>query len=298
MRVGLFPGQGIPASIVLDGLPEGDSLVAEAQMALGYPLGRRVKITARRKGALLATELAQPAIFVASVRSWRGSDDHYDFFAGHSLGEYSALVASGAMSFVDALDVVKVRGEAMNAASRSAPGSMVALIGLGLEDAAGIAERAGVAVANDNSPDQVVLAGPEAGLEKAASLVSDMGARSVLLEVAGPFHTTAMGAAADELRSVLDSIVIREPSAPVISNVTAEPYGSSSEIKDLLVAQLTHRVRWRESIERLWSEGARDFVDLGPGRVVGGLAAKTTRGLRERGTGSAGSQRKEVHVGA
>jgi [acyl-carrier-protein] S-malonyltransferase len=288
VRAGLFPGQGIPAGTVLEGLPEDDPLVTEAQMTLGYPLRRRVKITARRKGALLATELAQPAIFVASVRGWRESDSHFDFYAGHSLGEYSALVAGGALSFTDALEVVRVRGEAMNAASKTAPGSMVAVLGMGVDAAAEIAERAGVKVANDNAPDQVVLAGPEEGLEKAATLVSEAGARSVLLEVSGPFHTEGVASAADDLRGILASVDIRQPSVPVISNVTGRPHGSPDEIKELLVAQLTHPVRWRESVEFLWAQGARDFVDFGPGKVVAGLASRITRNLKK----------KEVPVGA
>jgi [acyl-carrier-protein] S-malonyltransferase len=273
---------------VLEGLPEDDPLVTEAQMTLGYPLRRRVKITARRKGALLATELAQPAIFVASVRAWREADAHFDFYAGHSLGEYSALVAGGALSFTDAIEIVRVRGEAMNAASKTAPGSMVAVLGMGVDAAADIAERAGVKVANDNAPDQVVLAGPEDGLEKAAKLVSDAGARSVLLEVSGPFHTDGVASAADDLREVLASVDIRQPSVPVISNVTGRPYGSPDEIKELLVTQLTHPVRWRESVEFLWAQGARDFVDFGPGKVVAGLASRITRDLKK----------KEVPVGA
>jgi [acyl-carrier-protein] S-malonyltransferase len=273
---------------VLEGLPEDNPLVTEAQMTLGYPLRRRVKITARRKGALLATELAQPAIFVASVRAWREADAHFDFYAGHSLGEYSALVAGGALSFTDALEIVSVRGEAMNAASKNAPGSMVAVLGMGVDTAANIAERAGVKVANDNAPDQVVLAGPEAGLEKAAALVSEAGARSVLLEVSGPFHTEGVAAAADDLRRVLTSVDVRQPEVPVISNVTGRPYGSPDEIKELLVTQLTHPVRWRESVEFLWSQGARDFVDFGPGKVVAGLASRITRNLKK----------KEVPVGA
>jgi [acyl-carrier-protein] S-malonyltransferase len=288
VRAGLFPGQGIPAGTVLEGLPEDDPLVTEAQMTLGYPLRRRVKITARRKGALLATELAQPAIFVASVRGWREADAHFDFYAGHSLGEYSALVAGGALSFTDALEIVRVRGEAMNAASKTAPGSMIAVLGMGVEAATEIAERAGVKVANDNAPDQVVLAGPEEGLEKAATLVSDAGARSVLLEVSGPFHTEGVASAADDLRGVLASVDIRQPSVPVISNVTGRPYGSPDEIKELLVTQLTHPVRWREGVEFLWAQGARDFVDFGPGKVVAGLASRITRDLKK----------KEVPVGA
>jgi [acyl-carrier-protein] S-malonyltransferase len=288
VRAGLFPGQGIPAATVLEGLPEDDSLITEAQMTLGYPLRRRVKITARRKGALLATELAQPAIFVASVRSWRDADAHFDFYAGHSLGEYSALVAGGALSFTDALKIVSVRGEAMNAASKNAPGSMVAVLGMGVDAAAAIAEKAGVQVANDNAPDQVVLAGPEEGLEKAATLVSEAGARSVLLEVSGPFHTEGVAAAADDLRQVLTSVDFRQPEVPVISNVTGRPYGSPDEIRELLVTQLTHPVRWRESVEFLWAQGARDFVDFGPGKVVAGLATRITRNLKK----------KEVPVGA
>jgi len=288
VRAGLFPGQGIPAATVLEGLPEDDSLITEAQMTLGYPLRRRVKITARRKGALLATELAQPAIFVASVRSWRDADAHFDFYAGHSLGEYSALVAGGALSFTDALKIVSVRGEAMNAASKNAPGSMVAVLGMGVDAAAAIAEKAGVQVANDNAPDQVVLAGPEEGLEKAATLVSEAGARSVLLEVSGPFHTEGVAAAADDLRQVLTAVDFRQPEVPVISNVTGRPYGSPDEIRELLVTQLTHPVRWRESVEFLWSQGARDFVDFGPGKVVAGLATRITRNLKK----------KEVPVGA
>jgi [acyl-carrier-protein] S-malonyltransferase len=288
VRAGLFPGQGIPAGTVLEGLPENDPLVTEAQMTLGYPLRRRVKITARRKGALLATELAQPAIFVASVRAWREADAHFDFYAGHSLGEYSALVAGGALSFTDAIEIVRVRGEAMNAASKTAPGSMVAVLGMGVDAAADIAERAGVKIANDNAPDQVVLAGPEEGLEKAAKLVSDAGARSVLLEVSGPFHTDGVASAADDLREVLASVDIRQPSVPVISNVTGRAYGSPDEIKELLVTQLTHPVRWRESVEFLWAQGAREFVDFGPGKVVAGLASRITRDLKK----------KEVPVGA
>ena len=288
MRAGLFPGQGIPAGTVLEWLPEDDSLITEAQMTLGYPLRRRVKITARREGALLATELAQPAILVASVRSWRDADAHFDFYAGHSLGEYSALVAADALSFTDALQIVSVRGEAMNAASKETPGSMVALLGMGIDAAGEIADQAGVQVANDNAPDQVVLAGSEEGLEKAATLVSDAGARSVLLEVSGPFHTEGVAAAAADLREALDSVDIRQPTVPVISNVTGRPYGSPDEIRELLVTQLTHPVRWRESVEYLWSQGVRDFVDFGPGKVVSGLAARITRSLKK----------EEVPVGA
>jgi [acyl-carrier-protein] S-malonyltransferase len=283
VRAGLFPGQGIHAQTVLEALNQDDSVLEAAQVILGYPLRRRVAIAARRKNATLPTALAQPAIFVASVAAFRrarAADElDWDFFAGHSLGEYAALVASEALSFEDALQVVAVRGEAMQAASRAHPGSMVAVMGLGLEQTEEIAATAGVALANDNAPGQTVLAGSEEGLARAAKLVNERGARSVLLEISGPFHTDAVAGAAPALHNALDAADITTPRVPVISNVTARPYRSTEEIKELLTAQLTSRVRWRESVEHLHSRGARTFQDFGPGRVVAGLAQRVVRSL-------------------
>lgn len=281
MKAALFPGQGIPAKTVLEALDETGAHVTAAERQLGYPLRSKVAIAARRKGALLPTMLAQPAIFVAGIAAFElaGQDLGFDYFAGHSLGEYAALVAAEAMTFEDALEVVRVRGEAMQAASRTNPGSMAAVMGLELAEVEDIAAQADVTVANDNAPGQVVVAGGELALAEVAKLAGGREGRTVLLEVAGPFHTEAVASAVPDLRAVLDSIDVKTPQAPVISNVTARPYSSPTEIRELLVTQLTSRVRWRESIIEMFNSGVRDFTDFGPGRVAAGLAQRVTRSL-------------------
>lgn len=283
MRVGLFPGQGIPATVVLEALAPGHRLLEPASDKLGYDLRKKVEIAARRKGAMLPTVLAQPSIFVAGLMRW--SDEQRagacDYLAGHSVGEYTALVAAGAMSEEQGLDVVRVRADSMEAVSRRGIGGMVAVIGLAFEEATAIAGRAGISVANDNAPGQVVLAGPEEGLTEAASLVRAAGGRSVLLETAGPFHTPGMAPAEKDLEDALGDAEISMPRTPVVSNVSARPYESVDQIRDSLVRQLTAPVRFRESLEWLWSRGVRDFDDLGPGTVVKGLAGRTFRDLEK-----------------
>ena len=283
MKLGLFPGQGIPAQVVFEGLSSQDDLLAAAGDVLGFDLRKRVQIATRRKGAALPTLVAQPAILVAGVIAWRRARNEgrrWDCFAGHSLGEYTALVAAGALEPAGALAAVKVRAVGMEEASKASPGGMAAVLGLDLKRVSDIAEQAGVVVANDNAPGQVVLSGREEGLAQAAEMVRAAGARSVLLEVAGPFHTPAMGAAATGLREALDRIDIRMPGVPVVSNVTAAPYGSPTDIRSLLVQQLTDPVRFRESLERMYREGVTEFEDLGPGTVIGNLAQRTFRSLK------------------
>jgi [acyl-carrier-protein] S-malonyltransferase len=285
MKAGVFPGQGVPAQQVLDALPRGDEHVEQANELLGYDLRARVSIAARREGAPLPTKLAQPAIFVASVRSWRRAADEgatFDAFAGHSLGEYAALVAGGAISFPHALCAVAVRGEAMERAAKASPGGMVALLGLDFDGALEVARRSGCVVANDNAPGQVVLSGTEAGLAAAGAAARDAGGRAILLEVSGAFHSGAVAGAQSALRHALDHVDIRSPHVPVVSNITARPYRAPGEIRRLLVDQVVDRVGWRESMEWLWHEGAREVHDFGPGRVVAGLAEKTFRMLERR----------------
>ena len=281
MKAGLWPGQGIPARTVLEGLPAGHGLIRAARDVLGYDLRRKVEIAGRRKGALLPTALAQPAIFLAGVISWeaRGGKAGCDVLAGHSVGEYAALVAGGALSVEDALGIVKVRADAMEAASRSAGTGMAAVLGLDLDRVCGIAEEAGVAVANDNAPGQVVIAGGEAALTGAATLVRAAGGRSILLETAGAFHTEVMAPAAGPLERALRDARIETPSLPVVSNLTARPYEGPAAIRELLGRQLTSRVRFRESLMWMWTEGVRDFEDFGPGKVAAGMAARTFKVL-------------------
>lgn len=278
MRVGLFPGQGIPSQAVLEALPQGDPLLGTANDILSYDLRRKVEIAARQPKASLPTSLAQPATFTAGIISWRRAQDDgrgCGFWAGHSLGEYAALVAGEAITFEGGLQAVAVRGEAMQEAARTTPGGMAAILGLEFDDANAIAERAGVELVNDNAPGQVVLSGSEEGLAAAAGLVRSAGGRAVLLGVTGPYHTAAMKPAAPALEAALAAIEVRQPSTPVVSNVTARPYSSPDEIRTLLVQQLMTRVRFRESLEWLIEQGADTYEDFGPGRVVAGLAGRT-----------------------
>lgn len=280
MRVGLFPGQGVPVRTVLEHLPEGDPLIARASDILCYDLRKKVQQVARRERALMPTSLSQPAILTASLIGWRDRPDgDVHFLLGHSVGEYAALVAGHSMTFEHALCVVQVRGEAMEKAARATNGGMVAVLGLRLEEVQSLAERAGVLVANDNAPGQVVIAGDEQALAGAASIARECGGRAVRLEVTGPFHTPAVADAAPLLHGALDHISIRSPRVPVISNVNAEPYRAPGEIRKLLVAQLTSQVRFRESLEWLWRAGVREWRDLGPGSIVDTLAKRSFRTL-------------------
>jgi [acyl-carrier-protein] S-malonyltransferase len=288
VRLGLFPGQGIAAKTVLDALPTGDAMLDSASDVCGYDLRRKVEIAGRRKGAALPTSIAQPAIYVASMISLRRAQESADFscFAGHSLGEWSALVAAGAFSFEEGLRCVTARAEAMQVASKSAPGGMAAVLGLDLETVERIARASGVQVGNDNAPGQAVLSGSEEGLARAAAQLRSEGGRSVLLEVSGPFHTVAMSSAAPILRRALSSIEIRAPRVPVISNVTARPHGAPEEIEELLVQQLSSRVRFRESLEWAAEQGVTGWRDFGPGRIVAGLAQRTFDTRAQQGVGA------------
>ncbi len=275
MRAGLFPGQGVRTATVLEALGRAGDVLGEAGDILGYDLLRRVEVAGRGSRRGLPTAVAQPAIYVASVAAHRQAPWDFDVLAGHSLGEYAALTAAGAMSFADGLRCVAARGEAMSACCKAAGGGMAGVIGLSLDEVEELAAEAGVIVANDNAPDQVAVAGDDAGLERIAELARRAGARTVLLGVEGPMHSPVMADAATALAAVLDRIELHEPRPPVVSNVTARPYAGAAEIKDLLVAQVTARVRWRESIRWMWDQGVRDFVDLGPGKVVGPLAQRS-----------------------
>lgn len=284
MRVGLFPGQGIPGRDVAAALSPGDELLEAANELLGYDLRRKVEVAARRKSAPLPTSLAQVAIFVAGLSEWRRAEDDdatVDFLCGHSLGEYTALVAAGGMSFADGLKVVEARGQAMHQAGKLSPGGMVAVLGVDMDTAESVAEQSGTTVANDNAPGQVVLAGPEESLSDAAAAVRTLGGRAVLLEVSGAFHTPAMAPAEDMLGRALGDVEIGDLAIPVVSNVSAEPHGSGDEIRAALVAQLTTRVRFRESLEYVWERGATEPRDFGPGQVVAGLARRTFGALAE-----------------
>lgn len=278
MRAALFPGQGIDARSLLGALGDGDPRVVQAADLLGYDPVGAIERMARQSRTVLPTELAQPAIYVASVAAHEravAENERFDVFLGHSLGEYAALTAGGAISFAHGVRLVAARGEAMAEAAARRSGGMAAVLGLDIDVVERIADANGVVVANDNSPVQAVVSGDEAGLARVARAARAAGARCVRLDVEGAFHSDAMEPAAAALSEALVHTDVRSPRSPVISNRTARPYRAPGEIRKLLSEQLTHRVRFRESVEHAVACGVTDFVDLGPGRVVGRLARQT-----------------------
>ena len=277
MRAALFPGQGVAASAVLDALENGPLLDLANDLA-GTDLVAAVARCAGRARPVLPTAIAQPALVVAGLAAHeRAVAEHgpFELYAGHSVGEYTALAAAGALSYEDALRLVCVRARAMHDAARSAGGGMAAVKGVTTPELEGICESAGAVVGNDNSPAQLVVSGPDGALAEVAPRVRERGGRCLLLAVEGAFHSPAMAPATTTLRDALDRVDLRMPAARVVANVTARPYRAPGEIRSLLVRQLTERVRFRESIEWMGAAGAADFVDLGPGRVVGKLADAT-----------------------
>ena len=197
--------------------------------------------------------------------------------AGHSLGEYTALVATGALSFADGVRVVTIRGEAMQEAADERPGTMAAILGLDDTDADAACRRADadVWVANFNAPGQVVIAGSPEGVTAASSAAKDLGAKKVMqLQVGGAFHTPFMAPARDQLRKAVAEATLRAPDVPVVANIDARAHTDPTEWATLLSAQLSSPVRWRHSIMRLAEDGVDTFVELGPGNVLTGMAKR------------------------
>lgn len=279
MRAALFPGQGVDAASVLAAL-EDAPLLAQANELAGTDLAAAAARCVQRARPVLPTDVAQPALLVAGLAAHERSGP-FDLYAGHSVGEYAALAAAGAVTPEDALRLVCVRGRATRDAARTNGGGMAAVKGIATDELEDVCERAGAVVANDNSPVQLVVSGPEAALAEVAQEVRARGGRCLLLAVEGAFHSPAMAPAAAALADALDHVDLRMPAARVVSNVTARPYRAPGEIRKLLVRQLTERVRFRESIEWMADAGVTDFADLGPGRVAGKLADVTV-GARAR----------------
>lgn len=278
MRAGLFPGQGLDPATVAGALPDDHDLLERATNVLGYDIKRRVKQVANRSRAILPTDLGQPAIFLAGVISFEEAHErgeHFDFLAGHSLGEYTALVAAGSIRFAQGLRLVAARGLYMQRAGARGAGGMAAVLNVPFEDTESLCAETGVVLANDNSPNQVVLSGPAENLSRAALRVRNLGGRIVRLPIDGAYHSSAMEPAVAELAAALAGTEVRSPEIPVVSNVSAAPYRAPGEIRKLLALQLTARVRFRESISWLVDNGVTEFVDMGPGNVVGRLAKAT-----------------------
>lgn len=286
----IFPGQGSQAVGMLadlaDKYPIIEHTFAEASEALGYDLWQLVQKD--EEGKLNQTEFTQPALLTASVALWRlwqqenGSEPA--FLAGHSLGEYSALVAAGVIELSDAVKLVEARGQFMQLAVPEGTGKMAAIIGLDDEkvrDACAVAAQDDVVEAvNYNSPGQVVIAGSAAAVERAMEACKTAGAKRALpLPVSVPSHCALMRPAADKLAHMLESININTPVIPVINNVDVATETEPKAIKDALIRQLYRPVRWTETVQKLKSEDALNLFECGPGNVLCGLAKRIDREL-------------------
>lgn len=294
----LFPGQGAQhVGMGRDLAGEFDvarETFEEADDVLDLPLSRIA--WDGPADALTATHNAQPAILTHSIaahRVVREALGDVGFAAGHSLGEFSAYVAAGAISFADAVRTVRRRGELMHASGEERPGTMAAVLGLDDAGVRGLCERASDAggdcvPANFNSPGQVVISGDVAAVERAVEFAPEAGARrAVRLKVSGAFHSPLMRSARDGLARHLEGVRIGEPAFPVVANVTAEPVRDPALARRLLVEQLTSPVRWAESMRAILDAGITRFLELGPGTVLGGLMRRIERAAEVTGVGTA-----------
>ncbi len=277
----LFPGQGAQAvgmgKALADAFPEARDAFQTADRVLGYSLSG---ICWNGPAEDLKKSVhTQPALLTHSVAAWRlvqAASLTPSYTAGHSLGEYSACVAAGAMSFEDALRVTSRRGELMYQAGLERPGAMAAILGLSREDVeaacADAAEAGIVRAANLNAPGQVVISGEPAAVERACEAAKTRGAkRAIKLEVSGAFHSPLMASAAAGLTEALDGITISDARCPVISNAWAKPVQTADEIRAALREQLLASVRWEESMRLLIESRVEGFVELGTGKVLRGL---------------------------
>ena len=287
----IFPGQGSQhpgmGKNLADKFPAARQVFEEADEALGFALSALCFNGPAEQ--LQLTENTQPAILTTSVAALRVMESEGfpkpDFVAGHSLGEYSALVAAGALSLTDAVRTVRKRGEYMQEAVPVGTGAMAAILGAGVETVvAACAEAAQGEVcsaANINSPNQIVIAGAAAAIDRAIEIVKARGAkRAVKLNVSAPFHCAMMMPAQDRLALDLNELEFKDLAPPIVTNVNAWPINKGAEARDALVRQVSQPVRWLESVEFLATQGVQTFIEIGPGKVLSGLVRQINRELR------------------
>ena len=285
----VFSGQGSQYVGMGRGVVDAHSVAhacwEEADDALGFSLSGLV--AQGPEDVLTLTENAQPAILAYSIVLYRVLQAEKPHVvpvaaAGHSLGEYSALVAAESLGFSDALRLVRLRGQAMQQAVPAGVGGMVAVTGLDPEVVRGLCTD-GVELAAQNSPKQCVVAGPVASLDAFQQRAAEAGARRCMaLKVSAPFHSSALSPAGERLRVALAEVKIRAPRYPVIQNVSASPESDPDQIRENLVKQVSQTVRWTDCVDRMRELGVRDFVELGPGRILSGLIKKCDRKLSTR----------------
>ena len=293
-RAFVFPGQGSQAvgmgRELAEAFPVARHTFQEVDEALGQNLTRLM--FEGPEDQLTLTENAQPALMAMSMAVMRVLEREGGetlpgaaaFVAGHSLGEYSALCAAGALTLADTARLLRLRGQAMQKAVPVGVGAMAAILGADLEAALEIAAAAAqgdvCAAANDNAPGQVVVSGHKAALERAMAIAAERGfKRAILLPVSAPFHCPLMQPAADRMAEALADVAIRAPLVPVVANVTASAVTDPAEIRRLLVEQVTGAVRWRESVLYMKGQGVARVVELGAGKVLAGLVKRIDKDL-------------------
>lgn len=299
-RAFLFPGQGAQTigmgQDLAQAWPAARDVFAEVDAALGENLSDL--IWTGDAARLTLTENAQPALMAMSMATLRALEAEGfvmaadSFVAGHSLGEYSALTAAGALTIADAARLLRLRGRAMQEAVPVGVGAMAALLGLDFETVQQIAQEAAGAevceAANDNDPGQVVVSGHVAAVERAVELAKAKGAkRAVMLPVSAPFHCALMEPAAHVMADALSQVSIAAPKVPVVANVTAQPTQDPEQIRSQLVAQVTGSVRWRETVHYMVGAGVTEFWEIGAGKALIGMVRRIDRAAATRAVGNA-----------
>jgi [acyl-carrier-protein] S-malonyltransferase len=287
----VFPGQGAQyvgmARDFVDNAPGAREMIAAADNVLGVSLSKI--LFEGPEDELRQTRNTQPAIFLHSIVAAKFVTSIAPaMVAGHSLGEYSALVAAGALSFEDGLKLVRLRGELMQHAGEIQKGTMAAVVGLPSDKVEALCTEASAAgivqPANFNSPGQIVISGSVEGVRAAMDLARQAGAKMVKeLVVSGAFHSPLMESAREGLKEALDRTTINDARIPVYANVTAEPVTHAAEIRDLLFRQLTSPVRWEQTVHNMVRDGATRFVEIGPGKVLQGLSKRTEAAITTAG---------------
>ena len=279
----IFPGQGSQyvgmGRELCEKSPAAREIFERADRCLGFPLSRICFEGPETE--LRQTRNTQPAIFLHSIACTMllNGREEVGMAAGHSLGEYTALVFSGAIGFEDGLRLVRLRGELMQRAGEEQPGTMAAVVGCEPDTVVAVCDEASAAgvvqCANFNSPGQIVVSGSVAGVRRAMELAKAKGAKLVKeLVVSGAFHSPLMQSARDGLREALARTSLHDAKIPVYANVTAKPVRAAGEIRTLLEQQLTSAVRWEESVRRMTADGATEYVEIGPGKVLQGLVKR------------------------
>jgi [acyl-carrier-protein] S-malonyltransferase len=288
----IFPGQGSQfmgmGKKLFDENEQAKLLFQEANEVLGFPISDVMFYGTADE--LKQTNVTQPAVFLHSVIAFKIlAETTPDMVAGHSLGEFSALVANGCLSFTDALKLVSVRAKAMQKACEINPSTMAAILGLDdqkVEEVCASITNEIVVPANYNCPGQIVISGSDKGIEEACTLLKAAGAkRALILPVGGAFHSPLMQPAKDELSGAIESTKFNTPFCPVYQNVVANAVIDPLEIKSNLIAQLTGPVKWTQTIEQMISDGATGFTECGPGKVLQGLVSKINRYVQVNGIG-------------